>query len=64
MEGVLFAIICIVFGFLLGFTSGINFLAEDLLDQNRISTTEYYHIQTWRYVIQKINNYFTNNDSE
>lgn len=64
MEVLLFATICIVFGFLLGFTSGINFLASDLLDQNRISTSEYDHIQTWRYVIQKINNYFINNDSE
>lgn len=64
MGGLIIAIIVIVWGFLLGFTSGINFLASDLLDQRRISATEYYYIKSWRYVIQKLNNYYTNNDSE
>lgn len=64
MEGLVLAIIFIVWGFLFGFTSGINFLASDLSDQNRISATEYYYIKSWRYIIQKLNKYFTNNDSE
>lgn len=64
MEGLVIVIIFIVWGFLFGFTSGIDFLASDLLDQNRISATEYYHIKSWRYIIQKINKHFTNNDSE
>lgn len=64
MGELVIAIIFVVWGFLLGFTSGINFLASNLLDQNRISTTEYYYMKSWMYIIQKFNNYFTNNDSE
>lgn len=64
MKGLIIAIIFIIWGFMFGFTSGIHFLASDLLDQSRISTSEYYYIKSWMYVIRKVNKYFTHNDTE